>query len=236
MCTFHVINNGSGVCQWQYPGFADQRPDQGAQRCLRGVGVALHPGRRRSDDEQRRGTRWSPARPAEARPRPRCAGFGGRPEHLHRQPGWRPPRLGDLPVELRRQPGGRRRRDPVLLAAGRRPSPYNQGDTVTHEVGHWMGLYHTFQGGCEQHGDYGERHPGGAEPGVRLPGRSRHLPGGGLDPIENFMDYTDDSCMYEFTAGRTRGWTRSSARILEVVSAIRPTGAGRTQSSQRSEF
>ena len=110
-----------------------------------------------------------------------------------------------FPSDYARRPEDGRRRHPLLVAArAARAAPYNLGDTATHEVGHWMGLYHTFQGGCNGNGDYVERHARREVRRVRLPGGPRHLhgQGPGVDPITNFMDYTDDACMDEFTAGQ----------------------------------
>jgi len=83
---------------------------------------------------------------------------------------------------------------------------YNQGKTAVHEVGHWFGLLHTFEGeSCSGSGDQISDTPQQSSPTSGCPASRNSCPNqAGNDPINNYMDYSSDSCYTQFSAGQNQ--------------------------------
>ena len=95
--------------------------------------------------------------------------------------------------------------------------PYNAGDTATHEIGHYLGLLHTFENGCSVNNDNVSDTPqeddGNNIYSCNATDTCPNDPG--MDPVQNFMTYTDDACLNQFTTGQ-------GDRMTDMIATYRP--------------
>jgi len=106
-------------------------------------------------------------------------------------------------------PGGSSATDGVVIdnnafgTTGSATAPFDLGRTATHEVGHWMNLRHIWGDatcGNDQVGDTPVHNT--ANYGCPAAGHRSTCSGTPIEMTMNYMDYTDDACMYMFSAGQ----------------------------------
>jgi hypothetical protein len=106
-------------------------------------------------------------------------------------------------------PGGSSSTDGVVIdnnamgRTGTAAAPFNKGRTATHEVGHWMNLRHIWGDancGNDQVGDTPQHNT--ANYGCPAAGHKSTCTGKPVEMTMNYMDYTDDACMYMFSLGQ----------------------------------
>jgi len=121
-------------------------------------------------------------------------------------------------------PGGSSATDGVVILntafgrTGTAAAPFNKGRTATHEVGHWLNLRHIW-GDATCGSDLVTDTPthNTANYGCPAAGHRSTCTGTPIEMTMNYMDYTDDACMYMFSAGQ-------KSRMLATFA----TGGGRT--------
>jgi hypothetical protein len=84
---------------------------------------------------------------------------------------------------------------------------YSEGMTAVHETGHWLGLFHVFEGyTCNGDGDFIADTPAQSQSTDGCPTTPQDsCPDQlGLDNIHNIMDYSTDACYTGFTGGQVQ--------------------------------
>ncbi|WP_452601274.1 zinc-dependent metalloprotease [Pontimicrobium sp. MEBiC06410] len=99
-------------------------------------------------------------------------------------------------------------------------APYDLGRTVTHELGHFYNLEHTFTGSCSTDDGIADTpNQNASSGGCPTLGGSPACDSSEQVLFQSYMDYTNDACMFMFSAGQI---TVAEAYIMSIESQFKP--------------